>query len=233
MRRITIAIDGYSSCGKSTLAKQLAHHLHYTYIDSGAMYRAIALYVIENGLVVDGQLNLTALLRVLNHIHIGFKHDDASQRSETWLDGRNVEHRIREMDVSHNVTLVSPVPKVRAKLVQLQQQMGQGGGVVMDGRDIGTVVFPSAEVKFFMTASPEVRAQRRYLELKGRGADVNLAEVLANIARRDTDDTTRAADPLVQAPDAIVIDNSDLTSEEQFDIALGHVVKVIGVVTEA
>lgn len=233
MRRITIAIDGYSSCGKSTLAKQLAHHLHYTYIDSGAMYRAIALYVIENGLVVDGQLNLTALLRVLNHIHIGFKHDDASQRSETWLDGRNVEHRIREMDVSHNVTLVSPVPEVRAKLVQLQQQMGQGGGVVMDGRDIGTVVFPHAEVKFFMTASPEVRAQRRYLELKGRGADVSLAEVLANIARRDTDDTTRAADPLVQAPDAIVIDNSDLTSEEQFDIALGHVVKVIGVVTEA
>ena len=233
MRRITIAIDGYSSCGKSTLAKQLAHHLHYTYIDSGAMYRAIALYVIENGLVVEGQLNRTALLRVLNHIHIGFKHDDATQRSESWLDGRNVEHRIREMDVSHNVTLVSPVPEVRAKLVQLQQAMGQGGGVVMDGRDIGTVVFPQAEVKFFMTASPEVRAQRRYLELKGRGADVTLESVLANISRRDTDDTTRAADPLIQAPDAIVIDNSDLTSSEQFDLALGHVVRLLGVVTEA
>lgn len=232
MKRITIAIDGFSSCGKSTLAKQLAHHLHYTYIDSGAMYRALALYAFENGLIVNGELNSVALLRVLKHIHIGFKHDDHSQRSETWLDHRNVEHRIREMDVSHHVTLVSPVPEVRAKLVQLQQEAGQGGGVVMDGRDIGTVVFPKAEVKFFMTARPEVRAHRRYMELKGRGANISLDEVLANIARRDTDDTTRAADPLIQAPDAIVIDNSDLTSREQFDIALGHVVKAIGVVTE-
>ncbi|HRH70155.1 MAG TPA: (d)CMP kinase [Flavobacteriales bacterium] len=233
MKRITIAIDGYSSCGKSTLAKQLAHHLHYTYIDSGAMYRAIALYVIENGLVVDGVLNKVALLRVLNHIHIGFKHDDGSQRSETWLDGRNVEHRIREMDVSHNVTLVSPIPEVRAKLVQLQQETGKGGGVVMDGRDIGTVVFPNAEVKFFMTASPEVRAHRRFKELTGRGATVTFEEVLENIARRDEDDTTRKADPLTQAHDAFVIDNSELTSSEQFDLALGHVVKAIGVVTEA
>ncbi|HRH36860.1 MAG TPA: (d)CMP kinase, partial [Flavobacteriales bacterium] len=200
MKRITIAIDGYSSCGKSTLAKQLAHHLHYTYIDSGAMYRAIALYVIENGLVSNGELNLTALLRVLKHIHIGFEHDDATQSSETWLDGRNVEHRIREMDVSHHVTLVSPVPEVRAKLVQLQQQAGQGGGVAIDGRDIGTVVLPHAEVKFFMTATPEVRAHRRYIELKGRGAKTTFEEVLANIARRDLDDTTRAADPLIQAP---------------------------------
>lgn len=233
MKRITIAIDGFSSCGKSTLAKQLAHHLHYTYIDSGAMYRAVALYVIENGLVVNGELNKVGLLRVLDHIHIGFKHDDGSQRSETWLDHRNVEHRIREMDVSHNVTLVSPIPEVRAKLVRLQQQTGQGGGVVMDGRDIGTVVFPNAEVKFFMTANPDVRAHRRYQELKGRGAKVEYVDVLSNIARRDLDDTTRAADPLIQAPDALVIDNSDLTSSEQFDIALGHVVKQIGVVTEA
>ncbi len=233
MKRITIAIDGFSSCGKSTLAKQLAHHLHYTYIDSGAMYRAIALYVIENGLVNEGQLNLKALLRVLKHIHIGFEHDDATQSSETWLDGRNVEHRIREMDVSHHVTLVSPVPEVRAKLVHLQQETGRGGGVVMDGRDIGTVVFPNAEVKFFMTARPEVRAQRRYMELRGRGASTTLEEVLANIARRDLDDTTRAADPLIQAPDAVVIDNSELTSREQFDIALGVVVKLIGQVTEA
>jgi cytidylate kinase len=133
MRRITIAIDGYSSCGKSTLAKHLAHHLHYTYIDSGAMYRAVALYALENGLIKQDKLDLANLLRVLPGIHIGFKHDDASQRSETWLDGRNVEHRIREMDVSHNVTLVSPVPEVRAKLVQLQQhgRAGRGRG---DGR---------------------------------------------------------------------------------------------------
>lgn len=233
MKRITIAIDGYSSCGKSTLAKQLAHHLHYTYIDSGAMYRAVALYAMENGLVHDGVLDRPDLLRVLPNIHIAFKHDEATQRNATWLDGRNVEHRIREMDVSHHVTLVSPVPEVRAKLVQLQRSMGDGGGVVMDGRDIGTVVFPQAEVKFFMTARPEVRAQRRYLELKGRGAEVTLEEVLANIARRDLDDTTRAADPLVQAADAIVIDNSELTSQEQFDLAMGEVVKAIGTVTEA
>lgn len=233
VERITIAIDGFSSCGKSTLARQLAHHLHYTYIDSGAMYRAMALYAMENGLVVGDVLDTPNLLRVLPNIHIGFRHDDATQRSVTMLDGRNVEHRIREMDVSNKVTLVSPVPEVRAKLVQLQQEMGNGGGVVMDGRDIGTVVFPNAEVKFFMTASPEVRAQRRYLELKGRGADVTLEEVLANIERRDLDDTTRAADPLIEAPDAFVIDNSHLTSSEQFDLALGHVVKVIGVVTEA
>jgi len=232
MKRITIAIDGFSSCGKSTLAKQLAHHLHYTYIDSGAMYRAVALYAMENGLVRNGELDRANLLRVLPNIHIAFKHDEATQRNATWLDGRNVEHRIREMDVSNNVTLVSPVPEVRAKLGQLQREMGEGGSVVMDGRDIGTVVFPNAEVKFFMTARPEVRAQRRYLELKGRGADVTLDQVLANIARRDLDDTTRAADPLVQAPDAFVIDNSELTSQEQFDLALGVVVKAVGTVTE-
>ena len=233
VKRITIAIDGFSSCGKSTLAKQLAHHLHYTYIDSGAMYRAIALYVIENGLVNEGQLNLTALLRVLKHIHIGFEHDDATQSSETWLDGRNVEHRIREMDVSHHVTLVSPVPEVRAKLVKLQKEMGKERGVVMDGRDIGTVVFPDAEVKLYMTARPEIRATRRYNELKGRGVEVDYASVLENIHRRDDDDTNRAADPLIKAPDAVEIDNSDLTSEEQFNIALGVVVKVIGEVAEA
>ncbi|HMU14737.1 MAG: (d)CMP kinase [Bacteroidetes bacterium] len=233
MRRITIAIDGFSSCGKSTLAKQLAHHLRYTYIDSGAMYRAVALYAIENGLIVDGVLVLADLLRVLPGIRIGFEHDDTTQRSETWLDGRNVEHRIRELDVSNCVTLVSPVPEVRAKLVRTQQELGAGGGVVMDGRDIGTVVFPGAEVKFFMTARPEVRAERRYKELRGRGADVTFESVLANIGRRDLDDTTRKADPLVQAPGAIVIDNSNMTSAEQFDIALGHVVKAIGTVAEA
>lgn len=233
MRRINIAIDGFSSCGKSTLAKQLAHHLGYTYIDSGAMYRAIALYVIENGLVVDGKLDKPDLLRVLDKIDIGFKHDDVTQRSETWLDGRNVEHRIRGMEVSKHVTLVSPVPEVRAKLVQIQQALGKDGGVVMDGRDIGTVVFPKAEVKFYMTARPEIRAQRRYLELVGRGVEIDYASVLENIERRDDDDTKREADPLLKAPDALEIDNSDLTATEQFDLALGFVVKTIGVVAEA
>lgn len=233
MRRITIAIDGYSSCGKSTLAKQLAHHLHYTYIDSGAMYRAVALFALENGLVHDGRLDRDRLLQELSGISIAFRHDDATQRSETWLNGRNVEHLIRGMEVSQAVTLVSPVKEVRAKLVALQRAMGDAKGVVMDGRDIGTVVFPDAEVKLFMTARPEVRAMRRYNELKGRGVEVDAAAVMENINARDLDDTTRAADPLVQAPDAVVIDNSELTAAEQFDEALGVVVKVIGEVTEA
>lgn len=233
MRRINIAIDGFSSCGKSTLAKQLAHHLGYTYIDSGAMYRAIALYVLENGLVVEGRLDKEALLRVLDGIDIRFQHDDATQRSETWLNGRNVEHRIRGMEVSRHVTLVSPVPEVRAKLVQLQKRLGEQGGVVMDGRDIGTVVFPDAEVKFYMTARPEVRAQRRYLELMGRGVEVDFASVLENIERRDIDDLKREADPLLKAPDALEIDNSDLTAAEQLEIALGFVQKVTGVEAEA
>jgi cytidylate kinase len=227
VKRINIAIDGFSSCGKSTLAKQLAHHLHYTYIDSGAMYRAVALYVIENGLVKDGKLDRANLLRVLDNIAIGFRHDDATQRSHTWLNGRDVEHRIRGMEVSRYVTLVSPVPEVRAKLVVLQRALGRDRGVVMDGRDIGTVVFPDAEVKLYMTARPEIRAQRRYNELKGRGVEVDYASVLENIERRDEDDTKRAADPLIKAPDAFEIDNSDITADEQFRKALDIVVDVL------
>ena len=217
MKRITIAIDGYSSCGKSTLAKQLAHHFHYTYIDSGAMYRAVALYAMENGLIQNDVLDKPNLLRVLPNIHIAFKHDDLTQRSATMLDGRNVEHRIREMDVSNNVTLVSPVPEVRAKLVQLQQEAGKGGGVVMDGRDIGTVVFPNAELKFFMTADMVVRAIRRQKELLENDRLVDLDEVIENIAQRDKIDTTRKESPLRQAPDAIVIDTTHITVEEQVD----------------
>ncbi len=233
MKRINIAIDGFSSCGKSTLAKQLAHHLQYTYVDSGAMYRAVALFVIENGLIHEGKLDRASLLKQLDNIQIRFRHDDDTQRSHTWLNGRDVEHKIRDMEVSRYVTLVSPVPEVRAKLVRLQKEMGKERCVVMDGRDIGTVVFPDAEVKMYMTARPEIRAMRRYNELKGRGVEVDYASVLENIHRRDEDDTTRAADPLIKAPDAVEIDNSDLTSEEQFNIALGVVVKVIGEVTEA
>lgn len=230
MNRITIAIDGYSSCGKSTLARQLAQHLGYTYIDSGAMYRAVALYVMENGLVRDGQLVKDRLMQVLDGLEIRFQHDPMTDKSATTLNGRNVDQEIRTMAVSNHVTLVSPVPEVRAKLVRLQQQMGREKGVVMDGRDIGTVVFPDAEVKLFMTARPEVRAQRRFHELKMKGAAVTLEEVEANIRQRDLDDTTRKADPLTKAPDAIVIDNSDITAEEQFvralDIVLGVLAQV-------
>lgn len=228
MRRVTIAIDGFSSCGKSTLAKELAHRLGYTYIDSGAMYRAVALFAMESGLVKDHYMDLQGLVDALDGIRIGFQHDDTTGRSATFLNGRNVEGSIRGMEVSRHVTLVSPVPEVRAKLVELQRAMGREGGVVMDGRDIGTVVFPHAEVKFFMTASPEIRAQRRYLELVEKGVQVDLAAVRENIIQRDEDDTKRKTSPLVQAPDAIVIDNSELTAEEQFDLALGHVMKAIG-----
>ena len=220
---ITIAIDGFSSCGKSTLAKQLAAHLGYTYIDSGAMYRAVALHVMEQGLAPGGVLDRPALLAALDDIRIRFEHDPLSGHSATWLNGRNVEHEIRSMAVSQHVTLVSPVPEVRAKLVRLQQDMGRAKGVVMDGRDIGTVVFPDAEVKLFMTARPEVRALRRYHELKQKGQEVDLAAVQANIAQRDLDDTTRAADPLRKAADAVEIDNSDITAEEQFQRALDAV----------
>jgi CMP/dCMP kinase len=227
VNRITIAIDGYSSCGKSTLAKHLASHLGYTYIDSGAMYRAVALHVMQNQLVQDGLLDRAGLLKVLDGLDIRFQHDPMTDHSSTYLNGRNVEGEIRSMDVSNNVTLVSPVPEVRAKLVKLQQAFGLEKGVVMDGRDIGTVVFPDAEVKLFMTARPEVRAQRRYQELKDKGVEVEFASVLENIRRRDLDDTTRKADPLVKAPDAVEIDNSDITAEEQFVRALDVVLDVL------
>lgn len=227
MNRITIAIDGFSSCGKSTLAKQLAGHLGYTYIDSGAMYRAVALYVIENGLVHDGKLDREGLMQVLDGLDIRFQHDPMTGKSETWLNGRNVESKIRGMEVSRYVTLVSPVPEVRAKLVKLQQAFGLEKGVVMDGRDIGTVVFPDAEVKLYMTARPDVRAKRRYHELRSKGVEVDYASVLENIERRDEDDTKRAADPLIKAHDATEIDNSDITAEEQFRKALDIVVDVL------
>lgn len=227
MNRITIAIDGFSSCGKSTLAKQLAAHLGYAYIDSGAMYRAVALYVIDNGLVSAGKLDREALLNVLPSLEVRFKHDPETGKSETWLNGRNVEGHIRGMEVSRYVTLVSPVPEVRAKLVALQQAFGEQKGVVMDGRDIGTVVFPDAEVKLYMTARPEVRAQRRYQELKAKGVQVDYPSVLENIERRDLDDTTRAADPLIKAEDALEIDNSDIDRAEQFQQAMAIVQGVL------
>ena len=227
MNRITIAIDGFSSCGKSTLAKQLAAHLGYTYIDSGAMYRAVALHVIEHGLLREGRLDRDGLLEVLDGLDIRFEHDPLANRSVTTLNGRNVEKEIRGMEVSRYVTLVSPVPEVRAKLVKLQQAFGREKGVVMDGRDIGTVVFPDAEVKLYMTARPEVRARRRYEELKSKGVEVDYSSVLENINRRDEDDTTRAADPLIKAPDAVEIDNSDIGPQEQFQKALAIVLEVL------
>jgi cytidylate kinase len=227
VNRITIAIDGYSSCGKSTLAKQLAQHLGYTYIDSGAMYRAVALYAMKNGLVKNGRLDREGLLKALDALDIRFQHDPLSGRSATYLNGRNVEEEIRGMAVSDHVTLVSPIPEVRGKLVELQRSLGRDKGVVMDGRDIGTVVFPEAEVKLFMSAKPEVRAQRRHLELLSKGQQVSLEEVMENVRQRDLDDTTRKADPLRKAPDAVEIDNSDITAQQQFEKALDVVLGVL------
>lgn len=191
------------------------------------MYRAVALFAMERGMVKHGVLERDALIAALDHIDIRFTHDPMTDRSATLLNGRNVERDIRSMEVSEHVTLVSPVPEVRTKLVEQQQAMGREKGVVMDGRDIGTVVFPDAEVKLFMTARPEVRAKRRYEELKTKGQEVDLERVVENVRQRDLDDTTRAADPLRKAPDAVEIDNSDITPQQQFTKALDVVLAVL------
>ncbi len=220
MRKITIAIDGYSSCGKSTLAKQLASKLNYTYVDSGAMYRAITLFAIENGLASKKEVKTEELVSRLSEIDIDLKYDSEAQRVTTFLNGKNVEDEIRTMRVSEVVSFVSIIKEVRAKLRSIQQELGKRGGVVMDGRDIGTAVFPNAELKIFMTASPEVRAQRRFDELKAKGKNVSLEEVRDNLVSRDKEDTSRKENPLIQAEDAVILDNSDLTPEQQLEMAL-------------
>lgn len=220
---LTIAIDGYSSTGKSTLAKTLANQLEYAYIDTGAMYRAVALYALQNALFKNQTLDETALVQALPQIDVRFqKHPDFPQ-PVVHLNGVCVEKEIRQMHVSARVSEVAKVKEVRDKMVALQQAMGQSGGVVMDGRDIGTVVFPDAELKIFMTASPEVRAIRRWEELRGKGEKVTLTEVRENILHRDHLDTTRAESPLTQAPDAKILDNSNLTRDLQMEMALSWV----------
>ncbi len=221
--KITIAIDGYSSCGKSTLAKQLASKLNYTYVDSGAMYRAITLFAINHGLASKEIVKVDELISVLDSIDVTLKYDSEAEKVTTCLNGQNVEEEIRSMQVSEVVSFVSVIKEVRAKLRSLQQKLGEQGGVVMDGRDIGTAVFPNAELKVFMTASPDVRAQRRYDELKAKGKEVSLEEVRNNLVSRDREDTTRKENPLIQAEDAIVLDNSNLTPSQQMELALGWV----------
>lgn len=225
MNAINIAIDGYSSCGKSTLAKQLAAHLGYIYIDSGAMYRAITLFAIENQLFDSEGLDLESLLHKLPEIDVRFDRSEKG-RNQVLLNGVQVENKIREMRVSERVSEIAAIPEVRHKLVKLQQAMAADKGVVMDGRDIGTHVMPDAELKLFMTASPEIRAQRRYDELKAKGMDVSYEEVLKNLSERDETDSNRATNPLRQADDAIVFDNSHLTPEAQFNRAIELVKEV-------
>ena len=199
MHKITIAIDGYSSCGKSTLAKQLATELNYTYVDSGAMYRAITLFAIENGLASKESVNAEGLIDQLGNVNIDLQYNAETQSVTTFLNGKNVEEEIRTMRVSEVVSFVSVIKEVRAKLRSMQQELGKRGGVVMDGRDIGTAVFPHAELKIFMTASPDVRAKRRFDELKAKGKEVSLEEVRKNLVSRDLEDTSRKEDPLIQA----------------------------------
>lgn len=215
MKKITIAIDGFSSCGKSTMAKQLAKSIGYIYIDSGAMYRAVTLYCIEHQLFKGKEVNTVQLRKEMKNINISFKINTATGKPETYLNDVNVEQRIRTMEVSSRVSPVSTVDFVRHALVEAQQRMGEAKGIVMDGRDIGTTVFPTAELKIFVTASAEVRAQRRYDELCTKGEEVNFEAILANVKERDYIDQNREVSPLRKADDALLLDNSHMTIEEQ------------------
>jgi len=223
--KINIAIDGYSSCGKSTLAKEIAKELDYVFIDTGAMYRAVALFAIQNGLV-NGELNVSELISRLPDIQITFEFNPDRGASDVLLNGINVEVEIRQMQVSDNVSPVAAIKEVRKKLVELQQQMGNEKGVVMDGRDIGTVVFPNAELKLFMTANNEIRAQRRFDELQSKGESLTLEQVKENLEKRDFIDTNRKDDPLRQANDARVLDNSNVSREEQLSLAMSWIEEV-------
>jgi len=216
-KKIIIAIDGYSSTGKSTIAKQLANKLGYLYVDTGAMYRAVTLFAMKNGYVDAISLDEQALTGNLNQIDLQFKYNKKLKFSEIYLNDINVEKEIRTIEVSKLVSQVSTISSVRKKLVEQQQKMGIDKGLVMDGRDIGTVVFPDAELKLFMTASPEKRASRRYKELLDRGHDITYDEILQNVQQRDFIDSTRKDSPLMQADDAIEFDNSDMGLKEQFD----------------
>lgn len=221
MKRITIAIDGFSSCGKSTMAKQLAKDLGYIYVDTGAMYRAVTLYALNHAFMAQNELQVKELLACLPKIDVAF-----TQEGGVLLNGERVDDAIRSVEVSQWVSKVSSIKEVRQKMVELQRAMGSNKGVVMDGRDIGTVVFPDAELKIFVTAEPKVRAQRRYDEWTAKGMQVNFDEVLRNVIDRDYQDQHRAESPLKQADDAIVLDNSHMSRDEQQEWLMKQVEKV-------
>ena len=216
MKKIIVAIDGHSSCGKSTMAKDLAREVGYIYVDTGAMYRAVTLFAMRNNLFdAEGNINTERLEQLLPEVKISFKLDPETSRPMACLNGEGVEQEIRSLEVSQHVSPIAALPFVRAKLVEQQQAMGKEKGIVMDGRDIGTVVFPEAELKIFVTASAEIRAQRRYKELQAKGMPADFDDILKNVEERDYIDSHRATSPLRQADDALVLDNSHLTIEEQ------------------
>ena len=214
-KKIVIAIDGFSSCGKSTFAKAIAARLGYIFIDTGAMYRSVTLYALEQGAIVEGKVDEAAVVALLPEVNISFKFNAERGASDVYVNGELAEGKIRSIEVSNCVSSVSSIREVREKLVAMQQQMGRERGVVMDGRDIGTVVFPDAELKIFMTAEPKVRAERRYAELTAKGDKVTMEEILENVISRDKADMERAISPLRQAEDAVVLDNSYMSVEEQ------------------
>ena len=223
---IVIAIDGHSSCGKSTMAKSLAKKLGYIYIDSGAMYRAVTLYALRNGWINNGQPNSKKIIAGLKNLKITFRWDNETEKNTTFMNGENIEEEIRQLEVSRNVSPISTIPEVRHEMVKQQRENGKNKGIVMDGRDIGTVVFPDAELKIFMTASPKVRAQRRFDELKEKGLEVDFDEILKNVEERDQIDSSREVSPLKKADDALVLDNSNLTREEQLQWTLNKVEEI-------
>lgn len=228
-RKIVIAIDGYASCGKSTMAKELARKIGYIYIDSGAMYRAVTLYCLRNALFDGEKLRVEALRAALDKINVAFALNPETGRPETLLNGENVEREIRTMEVSGRVSIVAAIDFVRRKLVALQQALGKDKGIVMDGRDIGTAVFPDAELKIFLTATPEVRAQRRVAELLAKGESASYEEVLHNVRERDRIDETREVDPLRRADDALLLDNSHLTPAQQDEWLMAQYRRVAGI----
>lgn len=217
MKKIVIALDGYSSSGKSTMARELARRIGYIYVDSGAMYRAVTLYALEHGMIANGKVDEKKLIEALDDIHITFSTAGADGIQHTMLNGKDVETEIRDMAVSNMVSPVAIIPEVRAHLVKLQQQFGEKKGIVMDGRDIGTTVFPHAEMKVFVEASPEERANRRLKEMQQKGEKVTYEEVLDNIRTRDHIDTTREVSPLRKADDAHVLNNDHMTPAEQME----------------
>jgi cytidylate kinase len=220
LKKLTIAIDGFSSCGKSTLAKDLAKELNYIFVDSGAMYRGIAFFALQNKLIIDGVIHTDLLINRLDEINLEFVYNKEKFESDLLLNGVNISTEIRKPDVAAIVSKIAVLKEVRSKLVSTQQKLGEFGGIIMDGRDIGTVVFPKADIKLFVTADPKIRAERRFKELLLKDLNTSLVDITANLEERDLIDTTRKISPLVKAEDAIELDNSNLTRESQLQFVL-------------